>query len=144
MQRGTSSGRLQAAGLLSGSRRTWSLFLILLLVLPVLHIFSQEAPPSEEKPEAPPIESEWVDYDVTLYSRGDKTFIITLGVLFPIYFSGAVENNEHGLSLGGTGSLSFNYFLSPNIFLGGELAGMFAGTRGGNMLYIIPFGMRAG
>jgi hypothetical protein len=42
------------------------------------------------------------------------------------------------------GSLAFNYFLGPHLFLGGELGGMFAGTRGENMLYIVPFGIRVG
>jgi len=120
--------------------KTWVFFLMLLLILAVPGLFSQEA----ERPEAPPIESEWIDYDTTLYSRGDKTFIITLGMIFPTYFGGAIEDNKHGLSMGGTGTLSFNYFLTPNFYLGGEISGMFAGTRGDNMLFIVPFGIRLG
>ena len=123
--------------------RTLSLFLILFLFFPII-LFSQEAEPPEGDPDEPPIEAEWIDYDTTLYSRGDKTFTITLGFIFPTYFSGAVENNNHGLGLGGTGSLAFNYFFSPHFFFGGELSGMFASTRAGNMLYIVPFGLRAG
>jgi hypothetical protein len=60
-----------------------------------------------------------------------------------LYFSG-IENNQHGLSVGGFGSLAFNYFVTPKVFLGGELSGMFSATRGGNMLYLIPFGFRVG
>ena len=124
--------------------RTWSLLLILILLLALPGLFAQEEPPQEEKPDTPPIESDWIDYDFALYSRGDKTFIITLGFLLPTYFGGSVENNQHGLSLGGTGSLAFNYFLSSHFYFGGELGGMFAGTRGKNNLFIIPFGVRFG
>ena len=125
--------------------RTWSLLLVLLLALTMQNLFAQGEPPADEqRPDLPPIESDWNDYDLSLYAPGDKTFIITLGVLFPAYFGGAVENNKHGLSVGGTGSLAFNYFLSSHVFLGGELGGMFASTRGKNMLFIIPFGIRIG
>ena len=124
--------------------RTWS-FILMLLLFFLPGLFAQDEPPKEEKPEAPPIESEWIDYDTNLYSRGDKTFGITLGVLFPTYFGGAIDDNKHGLSVvGGTGTLSFNYFFGPHFFLGGELSGMFAGTRGDNMFFMVPFGVRVG
>jgi len=120
--------------------RTWPFFLILFLLFSVPGLFAQE---EQDPPEPPPFEIEWFD-DATLYTRGDRTFTISLGMIFPTYFGGAVENNRHNLSPGGTGSLAFNFFLSPHIFIGGELAGMFAATRGRNMLYIIPFGLRLG
>ena len=119
--------------------RTLSFFLMLFLIFPAMGLFAQE----EDPPEPPQIDIEWFD-DAALYSRGDRTFTITLGTIFPTIFWGAVENNDHGLSMGGTGSLAFNFFLSSNVFIGGELAGMFASTRGRNMLYIIPFGFRIG
>ena len=87
--------------------------------------------------------SEWINIESEPYSRGDTNFSITLGVLFPAFFSG-IDKNDHGLSIGGTGSLAFNYFLSSNFFIGAELAGMFSSSRRGNMLYMIPFGARAG
>jgi len=126
--------------------RTWSLLLILLLVFSGLRLHAQEEEtPTEEYPESPSIESNWDEYTTTLYTRGDKTFTITLGVVFPIYFGGGhIENNQHGISLGGHGSLAFNYFLTPYFFLGGELGGMFAATRARNMYYIVPFGIRMG
>ena len=122
--------------------RTWSILLIFLFASS-LTLHAQVNIPSEERPDAPPIDSEWIDFPTTVYTKGDKTFNITLGLMIPTYFSG-IDGQGHGLSLGGTGSLGFNYFLTPYIFLGGEFGGMFAGTRGGNMLYIIPFGVRAG
>ena len=121
-------------------------FILLFLVLPALNLFAQEEEPPDEQPSAPIIGSEPIDYNATLYSRGDKNFVITLGVVFPTYFAGkGMGDNDHGLSVvGGTGSLAFNYFLTPHFFLGGELSGMFVGTRAKNMLYIIPFGPKIG
>ena len=122
-------------------RQAWGLFLILLLVSFGANVFAQEFP--EEEPD--PIEPEWADIMTASYVKGDKNFVITLGVLFPTYFTGSeIENNRHGLSLGGTGSLSFNYFLTRSIFAGAELSGSFSGTRGGNMMYMIPLGARFG
>jgi len=124
-------------------QRALSLFLLLFLILLGPGLFAQEEPPEDDRPEAPPIESEWIDYQTTVYTRGDKTFAITLGVIIPTFFSG-VDDQGSGLSAGGIGSLAFNYFLTPGLFIGGELSGMFSGTRGRNMLYIIPFGFRVG
>ena len=111
--------------------RKLSLLLILLFLLSFTSIYAQEE------------ETEWDDYDFSLYSLGDRTFHITMGVLFPLFFSG-IDNNSHGLSIGGTGTLTFNYFLSSHFFVGGEITGTFSGTRGGNMLYLIPIGVRGG
>jgi hypothetical protein len=98
----------------------------------------------ENENPAPPLESEWEDYAPSLYSMGDKTFIITLGVVIPVVFTGSIDERGHGLSAGGTGFLAYNYFLGSNFHLGGEVGGMFASTRGKNMLFIIPFGLRVG
>ena len=122
--------------------RTWLLFFALLLIL-LPPLPAQEDPYYENDPEDTPID-DWYDYDSSLYTAGDRTFVITLGLVFPSYFGGEIDNNNHGIGLGGTGSLAFNYFLTSNVFLGGELGGMFASTRGRNMLYIIPFGVRIG
>jgi len=111
---------------------------------PSAEFFVQEEPPQEEDDEAPLFEPDWADFYAELYTRGDRTFSITLGVLFPTVFFGSLDDKGHGLSPGGTGTLTFNYFLTPNVFIGGELSGMFAGTRGGKMIYIIPFGARIG
>jgi hypothetical protein len=113
--------------------------MLLLFMVLVLPLAAQE----EEAP-APPLESEWDNYVPNLYSRGDKTFIVTLGVIIPTVFTGAVKDNDHGFKVGGTGSLAYNYFLGSNFHIGGEFGGMFAGTRGENMLFVIPFGLRFG
>ena len=121
------------------SQRACSLFFMIILLLWGQNLFAQEETPPED--ESDPA---WNEAITSPYDFGDRTFVISLGVLFPTFFGGAVENNQHGLGLGGTGSLAFNYFLSSNVFIGAELAGSFSGTRGGNMLYIVPFGVRAG
>ena len=126
-------------------QRPWTLLLVLCLIHPVVGLFAQEEYPEEEQPALPPIESEWIDYDATVYTRGDKTFTISLGVIFPTVFYGIdTTQGGHGMSLGGTGSLSFNYFFGPHFSLGGELSGMFSATRGNNMYFAVPFGLRLG
>ena len=120
-------------------QRTCSLFLILLLILLGQSLFAQE----DEYPEDD-LDPDRGGIISSPYTLGDRNFIISLGVIFPTYFGGEIENNNHGIRLGGTGSLAFNYFLNPHFFVGGELAGSFSATRGGNMLYMVPFGVRAG
>jgi hypothetical protein len=100
----------------------------------------EKAPPDDELP----IESEWEGATLTKYVRGDQTFAITIGLGFPLAFitkSGHTLDNN--VSNGGVGGLSYNYFLSPNFALGGEVGGFFAGTLGENMMYLIPFGLKA-
>jgi len=123
----------------TSSRRTLSFLLMLFFFFSGLDLFAQE----NDDETLPDVGSEWMDIVSEPYSRGDTNFIITLGVLFPLYFSG-IENNDHGLSPGGIGSLAFNYFLTSRFFVGAELSGMFSSSRRGNMLYMVPFGARAG
>jgi hypothetical protein len=127
-------------------KRARFLFLILIAVCLALPLTAQEDGGENDTPGAPPIESDWDDLIVPeLYARGDKTFNISLGIILPTVFTGdALEDNPHNVKLGGMGSLAFNYFLGAHLFLGGELGGMFASTRGENMLYIVPFGIRVG
>ena len=129
-------------------QRIWILFSILfltVLLLPPLGAQEDGDGGDESEPNSPPIESDWDVYRPDLYARGDKTFNISLGVIFPTIFAGkGLEGNPNNLKLGGTGSLTFNYFVGSHVFLGGELGGMFAATLGENMLYAVPFGLRAG
>ena len=134
ISRGEASSPYEAS-----SRRTLSFFLMLFFFIPGLVLFSQEND-SEDVPDIGPV---WIDTASEPYSRGDTNFVITLGVLIPAFFSG-IENNSHGIGLGGTGSLAFNYFITSHFFMGGELSGMFSSSRRGNMLYMVPFGARAG
>ncbi|MDR1148836.1 MAG: hypothetical protein LBK66_09415 [Spirochaetaceae bacterium] len=92
-----------------------------------------------------PIMSNWDGMPLTGYTRGDQTFNISLGVLLPLFFTSASGDTlENKLSVGGVGSLAYNYFLDSHIFLGGILAGSFSQTLGKNFLYMIPIAFTAG
>jgi len=125
-------------------RRTWSFWLLLFLIGIVLPVTAQEDDPdSEREDEIPGII--WDSYVPDLYRAGDRTFTMTAGVIFPTIFTGkGLEGNSSNIGLGGMGSLGVNYFLNSRWFVGGELGGMFAGTGGKNMVFIIPFGPRVG
>ncbi|MDR2393388.1 MAG: hypothetical protein LBD93_04445 [Treponema sp.] len=98
----------------------------------------------EEPSEELPIDSEWPGISTSLYTRGDQTINISLGMLFPMLFVGNKGILDNKVDFGGTLSLGYTYFVSSDVFVGGELDLMFAGTLGKNMLYMIPFGIRAG
>ncbi len=90
------------------------------------------------------IESEWDGYSPSIYDRGDQTFSITIGTMNPLFYVRSDgEKVENKSKLGGAGSLSYSYFFTPNFALGGEFGGMFSATIGGNMLFVMPFGLRA-
>jgi hypothetical protein len=121
----------------------WIFLFVLLLSGLATPAFAQEAGDPDE-PGSPPMISDWDSYAPELYSLGDKTFNISLGIIVPTVFAGSGLEGPHNVNLGGTGSLAFNFFLNSHLFVGGELGGMFAPTKGKNMVYIIPFGVRAG
>lgn len=99
---------------------------------------------AQEKGDKLPIESDWAGASPTLYNPGDQTFSISLGMIQPLFYQRADGTAAEMKSYtGGAGSLSYNYFLTPNFALGGEFGGMFSSTLGGNMLFIMPFGLRA-
>jgi hypothetical protein len=99
-------------------------------------LFAQEAESEEEE--------DWEGVTPSLYSSGDYNFAMSVGVAVPMLFNNTNEIIAPNLNVGGVGSLAYNYFLTPHIFLGGEIGFMFAGTLGGNMLYVVPFGLRVG
>ncbi|MDR1238641.1 MAG: hypothetical protein LBK27_00855 [Treponema sp.] len=105
--------------------------------------FAQEKEPGIE--EEVPVEPDWDMYIPSLYSRGDKTVSISLGLIFPL----ALVNQGKTLSMqmipiGGTGNIMFNYFLDSRFFLGGEAGLMFIGTQRKNTFLAYPFGFRGG
>jgi hypothetical protein len=92
-------------------------------------------------------DSDWEIYAPEFYSRGDQTFIISVGVMFPTVFvdsSGNLIDHNFSPPIGGTGSLAYNYFLGSHVSLGGEIGGMFSYTAGESTVFIIPIGFRAG
>jgi hypothetical protein len=114
-------------------------------VLAIVASIAAVALPAQESSEGGiPIESEWNGYSPTKYNKGDQTFSINLGIINPLFYMRANGvKAENKSDLGGAGSLSYSYYFSPHFAIGGEFGGMFSGTIGGNMLFIMPFGVKA-
>jgi len=92
------------------------------------------------------IETDWDGYMSDLYSRGDQTFTISLGVVFPTVFFNNTTQVPHNFSppVGGAGSLAYTHFLTAHYFLGAEIGVNFFYTLGQNTMFIIPIGIRTG
>jgi len=120
------------------------LLLLLICTAFILHAQDAEIDDDDEEDGGVNIESDW-SRAANLYTRGDQIFCISLGLVKPLFF---VEKEEGymktQMKLGGMGAISYNFFLGPNWFIGGELSGMFCSTLGQNMFYIVPIGVRAG
>jgi hypothetical protein len=123
-------------------RKAGAIIFLLFMGLPIL-LAAQE----EDDDDDPSGGSDWDYYYDESFTRGDQTFIISLGTVFPtVFFNDGQKIDDHKFSppVGGTGSLSYNFYLTPKIFIGGEVGGMFVHTLGGNTLFVIPVGARAG
>lgn len=123
--------------------RTCGFLLLMIFAVTGFPAFAQEEG-DEEPGGSIPIESDWAAFNPGTYARGDQTFNVALGPVFPVGFFGANGKMDAKIKIGGAGSLSYNYFLTPNIFVGGEIGGMFAQTKAKNMYFIIPMGARVG
>jgi len=112
---------------------------LLMLLFGLTLLYAQE--------DEPPPEGDWDIYNQDSYTRGDQTFIISLGTVYPtVFFNNGKYYKNHNFSppVGGGGTLSYNYYFTKNIFLGGELGGNFLPTLGNNMFYGIFLGARTG
>ncbi|QQO11381.1 hypothetical protein JFL75_11325 [Breznakiella homolactica] len=124
-------------------RRAASLFLTLLFLATTLPVFAQESDSPGSDDDSGPLESDWSVVQTPMYNRGDQIFGISLGIILPLFFVGDSGTLDNNVSLGGTGTLSYDYFFSSRFAVGGEISGMFSSTLGENMLYIVPIGIRA-
>ncbi|MCL2127929.1 MAG: hypothetical protein FWH38_06705 [Treponema sp.] len=109
----------------------------------------QEQEQEEEEPgydEDIPIESDWDGYMPELYSRGDQTFTISLGLIFPSVFYNNGKRIPHHFDppVGGMGTLGYTYFFGAHYFLGAEVGIKFNYTLGQNTVFLIPIGLRTG
>ena len=112
-----------------------ALILTLLLILTV-QLAAQDSPD---------VETEWDEYPYDYYARGDQTFFVNLGVAFPILFvMDGVVNNSGWKTVGGGGTLIFNYYLLPRLYIGGEVGVMFIGAQNDTTAFLIPLGARVG
>ena len=95
-------------------------------------------------------DDDWDFYMMDAYARGDQAISFSVGFSFPALFlfrdgAGGLERRPHGWRpVGGTLSISYDYFLGPRLFVGGEVGVKFNGTIGGNSVFIIPIGARVG
>jgi hypothetical protein len=118
-----------------------TLFLILFFGISVM-LFAQD--------DAPETEPDWEDiYTSDLYTRGDQTLAVGLGVGFPIAFINTYDRQiitdpKIEPPLGGTGFINYTYYFNSRFFLGGELGLLFLPTIGGNTVFITFFGPRLG
>ena len=111
--------------------------IILLFMIPVLGTAQDRNNPDVD---------DWEEYRTDQYVRGDKSIIISLGTLFPLFFTnnGSFRDMKFTPPLGASGYISYNYFLTSNIFIGGEGGVQFMPSIAGDTLYTIPFGLRGG
>jgi len=89
-----------------------------------------------------PFDPEWDIFITEVYARGDQTFMIALGLTFPTLFMNQGNRLPNNLNLGGTGTLTYMFFLDSRISVGGTLGLMFNSTIGENMVFMIPLGIR--
>jgi hypothetical protein len=115
-------------------RKAGVLLLLLMTCLPFLLVAQEDDDP------------EWDYYYDDIHSKGDQTFIISLGTVFPTVFVSESSVIEHKFSppVGFTGSLSYHYYFYSSIFLGAEAGFMILPTLGGNTLFMIPLGIKGG
>jgi len=114
-----------------------ALLIILFLGMPIL-IAAQDNDPD--------VEIDWDYYTTDLYTRGDQTFTINLGVTFPTIFINNGKSIDHNITppVGGSGSLIYGFYFNSHLFTGFEVGGMFLPTIAGNTIYIITLGARTG
>ncbi|MCL2277417.1 MAG: hypothetical protein FWC21_05905 [Treponema sp.] len=126
----------------SQKKRKITILLIIFLLLPIA--LSAQDEPSDD--------IDWENIHFDLYASGDQALVISAGVVFPLFFldsggnisASIIKNNKFSPVIGGTGSFAFNYYLTPRLYVGGEVGGMFNKTIADNMLYIIYLGGRVG
>jgi len=121
-----------------GLHKTTALLLLLLIGFPVLLSAQEDGDDSDT--------DEWEGYFSELYSFGDQTFVISLGTIFPILFFNNRERIELNFSpsVGGVGTLNYNFYFHSRFFVGGEVSGMFIRTLRDHTLFIVPLGIKAG
>jgi len=115
-----------------------ALFLILFFGFSVMLFAQDDSEPS--------IETDWDDYSIDLYTKGDQTCSFSLGVGFPIAFINQGEKIKHNITppIGGTGAFSYIYYLNSHLFTGGELSLLFLPTIAENTVFITSLGAKLG
>ncbi|MBI9100853.1 MAG: hypothetical protein JEY99_00445 [Spirochaetales bacterium] len=120
---------------------TRNIFILFFAVLVFTPVIAQETiedlPPGIEQNKDPGIGR----------MKGDQIFSFNAGLLLPLFTSDTDWNFESGfehLSLGGVGSLEWSGHLNSNLFVGGQLSGMFAVTPNQRTFTMVPICARVG
>ena len=108
-----------------------TVLLLLVFTLVALPAFSQDANEEEE-------------LFVPVYSLGDQTLRINLGLFAPLFFLGGPGGPVAGkLTLGGAGSLAWESYLTNEFTVGAEIGGSFSFTENLRALFMVPIAARA-
>lgn len=119
-------------------------FCLLLMLAQGLWVSAQEAEAPGVEEEIP-VEPDWDGYIPSLYSPGDQTFTLSLGLIFPgVFLNRGTVLPMHLFPVGGTAFIMYNRFLGANIFWGLEASLFFIGTQRKNTLTAFPLGLRGG
>lgn len=120
----------------------FSVLLMMLLLGTGFQALAQEEGGQGDMPEEP----DWEAPASDLYSAGDITLNLNLGVNFPLFLvnTGGEPRPVDKLKLGFMGGLGVDYFFTSGWFVGGEFEGMFMRTISGNTLFMVPIGARLG
>ena len=78
---------------------------------------------------------------VPVYSLGDQTLRINLGLFVPLFFFGDGFDPAR-LTLGGAGSLAWESYLSNEVTVGVEVGGSFSFTENRRTLFMLPVAAR--
>ncbi len=105
-------------------RRTF-VVLVAVLVLVAVGVGAQE-------------ESEDPYFVAPTHSLGDQVLQIGIGPFIPLFFQSLTGVHATGLTIGGTGALQWNAYLNATMRVGIEIGGMFAFSRRGDMLIMVP------
>lgn len=92
-----------------------------------------------------PLPAQEEERPLNVYSLGQQTFGINLGLFIPLFFmdfDGAI-NGPTNLKLGGVGALHWGIHLDNHWLLGMEVAGTFSPSLQENVLYMLPITVRA-
>ena len=123
------------------------------IILAVILILAASFPVmAQEDGGDPDYEQDWDVYSTDIYTKGDQIFVISLGTVFPVLFTGTDRNTDEKGKIdlkftppvGGTGLLSYLHYLHPRFFLGGEISGFFIRTQRENTMFVVPLGVVAG
>jgi hypothetical protein len=80
---------------------------------------------------------------VPVYSLGDQTLRINLGMFAPLFFFGGPDGPAPAnLTIGGAGSLAWESYLTNNFTVGAEIGGSFSFTPNFRTLFMVPIAAR--